>query len=89
MRQGSRKLKPFGFWMPQPVTVPYSGPPLDLNRHLELLARNNVDFVVVGGSVAGFLGRARPESNVTFRAMPPTKTVPGHHDEPPYPDPVR
>ena len=41
------------------MTVPYSGPPLDLNRLLEVLARNNVDFVVVGGSAAGFLGASR------------------------------
>jgi hypothetical protein len=41
------------------VTLPYSGPPLDLNRLLEVLARNNVDFVVVGGSAAGFLGASR------------------------------
>ena len=33
-----------------------SGPPLDLNRLLEVLTRNDVDFVVVGGSAAGFLG---------------------------------
>jgi hypothetical protein len=41
------------------VTLPYSGPPLDLNRLLEVLARNDVHFVVVGGSAAGFLGASR------------------------------
>ena len=41
------------------MTLPYSGPPLDLNRLLEVLVRNNVDFVVVGGSAAGFLGASR------------------------------
>lgn len=41
------------------MTFPYSGPPLDLNRLLEVLARNDVDFVVVGGSAAGFLGASR------------------------------
>jgi predicted nucleotidyltransferase len=41
------------------VTLPYSGPPLDLNRLLEVLTRNDVDFVVVGGSAAGFLGASR------------------------------
>ena len=30
------------------MTLPYSGPPLDLNRLLEVLVRNDVDFVVVG-----------------------------------------
>ena len=59
LRRGSGKLKPFGSWKPQPVTLPYSGPPLDLNRLLEVLARNEVDFVVVGGSAAGFLGASR------------------------------
>lgn len=41
------------------MTLPYSGPPLDLNRLLEVLARNDVHFVVVGGSAAGFLGASR------------------------------
>lgn len=41
------------------MTLPYSGPPLDLNRLLEVLVRNGVDFVVVGGSAAGFLGASR------------------------------
>jgi hypothetical protein len=41
------------------MTLPYSGPPLDLNRLLEVLVRNDVDFVVVGGSAAGFLGASR------------------------------
>lgn len=41
------------------MTLSYSGPPLDLNRLLEVLARNDVDFVVVGGSAAGFLGASR------------------------------
>jgi len=39
--------------------LPGSGPPLDLNRLLEVLTRNDVDFVVVGGSAAGFLGASR------------------------------
>ena len=47
------------YWKPQPVTLPTSGPPLDLNRLLEVLTRNDVDFVVVGGSAAGFLGASR------------------------------
>ena len=38
------------------MTPTNSGPPLDLNRLLEVLTRNDVDFVVVGGSAAGFLG---------------------------------
>ncbi|HEY5266493.1 MAG TPA: nucleotidyl transferase AbiEii/AbiGii toxin family protein [Acidimicrobiales bacterium] len=41
------------------MTLPSSGPPLDLNRLLEVLTRNEVDFVVVGGSAAGFLGVSR------------------------------
>ncbi len=41
------------------MTLPYSGPPLDLTRLLEVLVRNDVDFVVVGGSAAGFLGASR------------------------------
>ena len=41
------------------MTLPYSGPPLDLNRLLEVLARNEVDFVVVGRFAAGFLGASR------------------------------
>ena len=41
------------------MTLPYSGPPLDLNRLLEVLTRHDVDFVVVGGSAAGFLGASR------------------------------
>ena len=41
------------------MTLPYSGPPLDLNRLLEVLVRHDVDFVVVGGSAAGFLGTSR------------------------------
>jgi predicted nucleotidyltransferase len=41
------------------VTLPYSGPPLDLNRLLEVLTRHVVEFVVVGGSAAGFLGASR------------------------------
>jgi Zn-dependent M28 family amino/carboxypeptidase len=41
------------------MTLPGSGPPLDLNRLLEVLTRNDVDFVVVGGSAAGFLGASR------------------------------
>jgi len=41
------------------MTLPGSGPPLDLNRLLEVLTRNGVDFVVVGGSAAGFLGASR------------------------------
>jgi predicted nucleotidyltransferase len=41
------------------VTLPYSGPPLNLNRLLEVLTRHDVDFVVVGGSAAGFLGASR------------------------------
>jgi len=59
LRRGSGKLKPFGSRKPQPVTFPYSGPPLDLNRLFEVLAGNDVDFVVVGGSAAGFLGASR------------------------------
>jgi predicted nucleotidyltransferase len=46
------------------MTLPYSGPPLDLNRLLEVLARNDVDFVVVGGSAAGFLGASRLTEDV-------------------------
>jgi hypothetical protein len=30
-----------------------------LNRLLEVLTRHDVDFVVVGGSAAGFLGASR------------------------------
>lgn len=41
------------------MTLPSSGPPLDLNRLLEVLTRNDVDSVVVGGSAAGFLGASR------------------------------
>jgi hypothetical protein len=41
------------------VTLPYSGPPLDLNRLLEVLTRHDVEFVVIGGSAAGFLGASR------------------------------
>jgi len=41
------------------MTQTNSGPPLDLNRLLEVLTRNDVDFVVVGGSAAGFLGASR------------------------------
>ena len=41
------------------MMLPGSGPPLDLNRLLEVLTRNDVDFVVVGGSAAGFLGASR------------------------------
>ncbi len=41
------------------MALPNSGPPLDLNRLLEVLTRNEVDFVVVGGSAAGFLGASR------------------------------
>jgi choline dehydrogenase-like flavoprotein len=41
------------------MTLPYSGPPLNLNQLLEVLVRNDVDFVVVGGSAAGFLGASR------------------------------
>ncbi len=37
----------------------YSGPPLDLNRLLQVLVNNDVDFVVIGGSAAGFLGASR------------------------------
>jgi hypothetical protein len=39
------------------MTLPSNGPPLDLNRLFEVLTRNEVDFVVVGGSAAAFLGR--------------------------------
>jgi hypothetical protein len=53
------RLRPFVYWKPQPVTLPISGPPLDLNRLLKVLTRNDVDFVVVGGSAAGFLGASR------------------------------
>ena len=59
MKRGSGKWRPFGCWKPQPMTLPSSGPPLDLNRLLEVLTRNEVDFVVVGGSAAGFLGASR------------------------------
>ena len=59
LRPGFKRLRPFGYWKPQPVTLPTSGPPLDLNRLLEVLTRNDVDFVVVGGSAAGFLGASR------------------------------
>jgi hypothetical protein len=59
LRPGSKRLTRFEYWKPQPVTLPNSGPPLDLNRLLEVLTRNNVDFVVVGGSAAGFLGASR------------------------------
>ena len=41
------------------MTLPYRGPPLDLNRLFEVLTRHDVDFVVVGGSAAGFLGASR------------------------------
>ncbi len=41
------------------MKLPYSGPPLNLNRLLEVLTRHDVDFVVVGGSAAGFLGASR------------------------------
>lgn len=41
------------------MTLPYSGPPLNLNRLLGVLARHEVDFVVVGGSAVGSLGAAR------------------------------
>lgn len=41
------------------MTSPYSGPPLDLNRPLEVLTRHDVEFVVIGGSAAGFLGASR------------------------------
>ena len=41
------------------MTLSSSGPLLDLNRLLEVLTRNEVDFVVVGGSAAGFLGASR------------------------------
>ena len=37
----------------------YSGPPLDLNRLFHVLVKNDVDFVVIGGSAAGFLGASR------------------------------
>ena len=46
------------------MTLPNSGPPLDLNRLLEVLAKNDVDFVVVGGSAAGFLGASRLTEDV-------------------------
>jgi hypothetical protein len=59
LRRGSKRLRPFGYSKPQPVTPPNSGPPLDLNRLLEVLTRNEVEFVVVGGSAAGFLGASR------------------------------
>jgi hypothetical protein len=39
----------------RPCTVPL----LDLNRLLEVLTRNEVDVVVVGGSAAGFLETSR------------------------------
>jgi hypothetical protein len=41
------------------MTQTNNGPPLDLSRLLEVLTRNDVDFVVVGGSAAGFLGATR------------------------------
>jgi len=57
VEHGSKRWRPFGYWKQQPMMLPGSGPPLDLNRLLEVLTRNDVDFVVVGGSAAGFLGR--------------------------------
>jgi predicted nucleotidyltransferase len=48
------------------MTLPNSGPPLDLNRLLEVLTRNGVDFVVVGGSAAGFLGASRLTEDADF-----------------------
>lgn len=36
------------------MTSPASGPLLELSRLPEELVRNDIDFVVVGGSVAGF-----------------------------------
>lgn len=59
LKRGSEKWSPFAHLKPQPMTLPSSGPPLDLNRLLEVLTRNEVDFVVVGGSAAGFLGASR------------------------------
>ena len=56
---GFKRLSPFGYWKPQPVTLLISGPPLDLNRLLEVLTPNEVDFVLVGSSAAGFLGASR------------------------------
>jgi hypothetical protein len=41
------------------VTLSNSGPSLHLIRLLEVLAQNRVDFVVVGGSAAAFLGASR------------------------------
>jgi len=39
-----RELKPFGSWKPQPVTLPYSGPPLDLNRLLKYSRETRLTF---------------------------------------------
>lgn len=41
------------------MTPPHSGPPLDLTRLLETLTSYGVEFIVVGGSAAGFLGASR------------------------------
>jgi hypothetical protein len=59
LRRGLTRWRRFERWKPQRMTLSYSGPPLDLNRVLEVLARNDVHFVVVGGSAAGFLGASR------------------------------
>lgn len=41
------------------MTLPDCGPLLDLNRLLQVLTRHDVEFVVIGGSAAGFLGASR------------------------------
>jgi hypothetical protein len=41
------------------VTPPLNVPPVDLHRLLETLSKYGVEFVVVGGSAASFLGASR------------------------------
>jgi hypothetical protein len=48
---GSKRLRLSGYWKPQLVTTPNSGPLLNLNRLLEVLTRNEAELMVVGGSL--------------------------------------
>ncbi|MGI8940181.1 MAG: hypothetical protein ACR2JF_18585 [Iamia sp.] len=42
------------------MTEPLDGPPLDLRRVLDVLARHGVDYILVGGVAANAYGATRP-----------------------------
>lgn len=50
------------------MTEPLDGPPLDLRRVLDVLARHQVDYILVGGVAANAYGAARP--TLDFDCLP-------------------